>query len=165
MPRLYIKIPGALNGFTDFGDINSHFEAYGKETEGSGQEAATEPLANSMLVVMVRGNLKFPYAQFPCITLSGNQLYEPLWEAVYRLERMGFKVLGVSCDGLAANRRLFQLHRNRSKDVVYKVLNPHTEEKRHLFFLCDPPHLIKTVRNSWENKKRMLWVSRHLTCM
>ncbi len=38
-----------------------------------------------MMVFMVRGlfsSLKFPYAQFPCVDLSGDLLYDPFWEAV-----------------------------------------------------------------------------------
>ena len=27
-----------------------------------------------------------------------------------------------------------------------------------MFFVSDPPHLIKTVRNCWASKKRDLWV-------
>ena len=93
-----IKIAGTLNGFAELGDINSHLEAYRKETVELGQNTEEElELANSVLVMMVRGlcsDLKFPYALFPCINLTGNELYEPLWEAIYRLERMGFKYLG-----------------------------------------------------------------------
>lgn len=52
-------------------------------------------LANSMLVFLVRGlfsKLVFPYVQFPCTALSGNQMYEPFWEVVKRLEFCGFKL-------------------------------------------------------------------------
>ena len=67
--------------------------------------------------------------------------------------------MGVCCDGLAANRRLFSLH--QSKGLAHKVINPHAHdgERRYLYFLSDPPHLIKTVRNCWVNYKRKLWVS------
>lgn len=41
---------------------------------------------------------------------AGDQMFDPMWEAVCRLERLGLKVLGVCCDGLAANRSLFNLH-------------------------------------------------------
>ena len=83
-----------------------------------------------------------------------------MWEAVFRLENMGFTVLGVCCDGLAANRRLFSLHCPGSGRPVHKVVNPHAHdgEKRYFFFLSDPPHLMKTVRNCWANYKRNLWV-------
>lgn len=49
-----------------------------------------------MLVFMVRGlfsRLRFPYAQFPCSAVTGDLLNNPFWEAVFRLERMEFKVL------------------------------------------------------------------------
>ena len=64
-------------------------------------------LANSMLVLMVKGlfnSFHFPYARFPCTAVTGSQLYPVLWEAVCRLEMMaGFKVIGLTCDGLSAN--------------------------------------------------------------
>ena len=166
---VYVYI-GALIGFTNIGDINSHLDEY--EIQLANQELRA-PLATSMLLLMVRGlftHLKFPYAQFPCtdladrfyieyilykfeiilysLTFLGDQLFDPLWEAVFHLENMGFKVLAVCCDGLAANRRLFSLHQPGSTPV-YKVINPHAHdgEKHYLFFLSDPHHLIKTVRN------------------
>ena len=61
-------------------------------------------------------------------------------------------------DGLAANRRLFRLHGTSSSELIYKVSNPYSEN-RDLYFVSDPPHLIKMVRNAWFNKKRHLWVS------
>ena len=120
-----------------------------------------EPLANSMLVIMVRGlftHLQFPYAQFPCTSLCGDQLFAPFWEAVCQIERCGLKVLGLTCDGLAANRRLFRLHSPEASDLVHKVINPYAADGRHIFFISDPPHLLKTIRNCWENKRRPLWV-------
>ena len=90
-----------------------------------------------MLVLMVRGlfsQLEFPYVQFPCNELSGDQLYEPLWEAVGRLERCGFCVMALVCDGLAANRRLFRLHAPESTaSDVYKVQNPYSTDGRFLY--------------------------------
>lgn len=51
--------------------------------------------AKTMLVFMVRGlctSLHFPYAQFACGGLTGEQMYTPVTEAIYRLERLGLKV-------------------------------------------------------------------------
>ena len=62
---------GALIGFTDIGDINSHLDEY--ENQLANKELRA-PLATSMLLLMVRGlftHLKFPYAQFPCTDLAG----------------------------------------------------------------------------------------------
>lgn len=66
----------------------------------------TPVLAKSMLVLLVKGlmsSLSFPYPQFPCTDLSGELAYDLVWEAVLRLETCGFKVLELTCDGLAAN--------------------------------------------------------------
>ena len=112
-----------------------------------------------MLVIMVRGlfsQLEYPYAQFRCNSLSSDEIFDPFWEAVARLERLGFKVMGLCCDGLAANRRLFALHSDEPN--TYKIVNPYAEETHHLFFISDPPHLLKTVRNAWASPKRHLWV-------
>ena len=92
----------------------------------------------------------------PMHSVTGGELYPIQWEAVGRLELMGFHVLGVTCDGLAANRKLIRLH-STATGVVYKTENPYAPDKRPLFFISDPPHLMKTVRNAWE--KRDLWVS------
>lgn len=112
-----------------------------------------------MLVFLVKGlfgQLQFPYAQFPCDALAGDQMYEPFWDAVGRIELCGFRVLALTCDGLVANRRLFRLHSPGSQSLVHKVVNPFAPE-RFIFFFVDPPHLLKTVRNCWTNNKRHLW--------
>lgn len=125
--------------------------------------AEGQQMATSMLVLLVKGiftKLSFPYVQFPCTALSGDQLYDPLGKlSVVSLELCDFKVLGLTCDGLAANRRLFRLHDPGNKSLVHKVSNPFATDDRYLYFLVDPPHLLKTVRNAWANNKRKLWVS------
>ena len=85
-------------------------------------------------------------------------MYDLFWVAVGRLERCGFRVMALVSDGLAANRCLFRLHGTSRSELVYKVSNPYSEN-RDLYFVSDPPHLIKMVRNAWFNKKRHLLVS------
>ena len=63
--------------------------------EKSFTDSKSLPLATTMMTFMVRGlfsHLQFPYAHFPCHKITGDLLYDPFWEAVYRLERCGFKV-------------------------------------------------------------------------
>ena len=152
---------GALIGFADLGGVNTHLSAFEHMLE-SDRSCTKQPLAKSMLVLMVRGlfsGLQFPYAQFPCGSLKGDQMFHIFWKAVGRLEMYGFRVLGLTCDGLAANRQLFRLHApKRSKELVHKALNPYSKESRYVFFLSDPPHLLKTIRNCFTNKNRHLWV-------
>ena len=69
---------GSITGFVELGDINSHISALEKQIDGDGEESE---VANSMLVLFVRGlfsNLCFVYAQFPCTSVSGNKMYDPL---------------------------------------------------------------------------------------
>ena len=137
---------------------------------------------------MVRGlfsHLQFAYAYFPCHNITGDLLYDPFWEAVYRLERSGFKlssrsrfsmwfhylyicmtnftcttytqVMDATFDGASINQRLVRLH-NQEKKLLYKVPNPFATDDRNFFFFSDPPHLIKTTRNCWALKCRTLWV-------
>ena len=97
-------IAGGLLGFTNLGEIDTHLTRFEWSLEE--ERAEYQPLAKSMLVVMVRGlysSLQFPYAQFPCTSVRGDQLF-----TLARLERYGVKVLGMTCDGLSANRRLFR---------------------------------------------------------
>ena len=116
---------GAITGFTDLGDINNHLISLEENMED--HVISGKPLANSMLVLFVKGlfsNLSFPYAQFSCTSICGDQMYDIFWEAVGRLELMGFKVMALTCDGLSANRRLFRLHNPVAApdDIVYKTL-------------------------------------------
>ena len=150
-------LTGSLIGFIDVGDINSHLKAF--EQSLSADRSSQGTLANTMLVFMVKGlfsKLKYPYAQFPTHSIKSDELFDPFWESVCRLERLGFKVMGLCCDGLAANRRFFSLHSDNT--TPYKVTNPYTEEDRYIYFFSDPPHLLKTVRNARANPKRHLWV-------
>ena len=156
---VYDKHQGSLIGFVNLGNTNNRlleFENALSETQHEQQ------LASSMLVLMVRGifqKLNYPYAQFACNNLSGELMFDPVWEAISRLERMGFRVLGITCDGASPNRRLWKLH-NAKDEMVYKVPNPFAREgPRDLHFISDPPHLLKTIRNSWNSNKRKLWVS------
>ena len=90
---IYDKHSGALIGFANLGEINTHLLHF--EHSLSQGDSASQPLAKTMLTFMVRGlftSLRFPYAQFPCTKLTGDLLFDPFWEAIYRLERCGFKV-------------------------------------------------------------------------
>lgn len=94
---VYDKHTGALTGFVNLGETNEHLLQLERQLR-SGTETS-EPLAKTMLVLMVRGlftRLQFPYAQFACTSVSGDILFHPMWDAIARLERCGFKVLAVT---------------------------------------------------------------------
>jgi len=160
---VYDKNSGEMIGFSNIGDINNCLEAFQRDCEDDTQKPQ---LATHMLVFMVSGiasKLNYPYAQFPCTSLSGDQLYSLVWGCIRRLEGIGFKVVATTCDGASCNRKFIKVH-GETGELVYKTKNPYSDdESRSLFFLSDAPHLIKTVRNCWANsfahsKSRSLWV-------
>lgn len=147
---VYNKTTGALVGFLDLGDVNNHLH----ETE-------RRPIAKTVAVFMVQGsfsNFEFPYAVFPAVSLSGSDLYPLMWEAIGRLTLNGFRVHAITADGAKPNRKLFQLHDTKSK-MTFKVENVFSPERYPIYFISDPPHLIKTIRNCLASDKRDLWVS------
>jgi len=154
---IYDKHEGSLIGFVNLGNINNQL----LELEAVlSQENTRHPLASTMLVLMVRGlfqKLNYPYVQFACANLSGDQLFDPVWQAVSQLERLGFCVLALTCDGASPNRRFWKLH-NKGTDFTYKMPNSYSTD-RNLFFILDPPHLLKTIRNCFFNSKWRLWVN------
>ena len=65
---------GALIGFVNLGEVNNHLIAYEQSIL---DEPSQQKLANSMMVIMVRGlfsQLEFPYVQFPCKAVTGDLL-------------------------------------------------------------------------------------------
>ena len=143
---MYDKHSASLLGFVKIGDVNDHLSKF---EENASSDTPKSNLATHVLTFMVSGilsNLEFPYVSFPCSSISvlisvGR---------VCRLEVCGFKVIAVTCDCAFANRKFLKLHKS-SKGLTYKTKNPYPNEDRPIFFISDPPHLIKTVRNCWAN--------------
>ena len=162
---VYYKRDGSLIGFVNISSINNQL----LEFEAVINKGDPQPsLASSVMVFMVKGLLhkfNYPYAQFSCGNTSGDLIFDPVWEAVARLEQMGFFVLGLCRDGVSSNQKLWKLH-SWSNELLYKIPNVYASDgKKFLYFISDPPHLLKTIRNSWYNPKRKLWVSMISCCV
>lgn len=148
---VFNKHTGEIIGFTSLGDINDDLLRLEQECQGE------RPLiAKYILVVMVRGitfKLEFPYAHFGTRGATGDLLFPMIWEAIRRLEARELKVICVTADGASPNRKLFRMHHNKkdSSTFFYKTQNVFSQDKRWLYFISDPPHLIKTVRNCWSH--------------
>ena len=69
---------------------------------------------------------------------------------------LGMTVVSVVCDGASDNRRMFSMHDSNDK-MVYKIPNLYTKNSNPIFFISDPCHLLKTIRNCFARGK--LWVS------
>ena len=146
---VFDKHSGSLTGFTDLGDVCNLLAEYEQQQNGDGSMNFRRPVAKCMVVFMVRGlftSLKFAYAQFPSTNTKGCDLFVLLWKVIERLTRLGLNVLAVSCDGAKSNRKMFKLH-GSEKDFTYSTENCYCTIFNKLYFFCDPPHVLKTMRN------------------
>ena len=141
------KHSGHLIGYVDLGDTEVNYATLKNADE----------IASHVLVFLIRGivnPLKFVVANFATTSATAIQIFPLFWKAVGILEKTcGLNVIAASCDGASSNHKFFEMHRHfdsnsdRSRgDVVHKVLNPYFQD-RYLYFIADPPHLIKTARN------------------
>ena len=107
---------------------------------------------------MVRGifkHINVPMAYFPSNGFDSYQLYPCVWEAVRILESAGFKVRGLVSYGATPNRKFYRMYLHFEKDnqkdgVTYWTWNRYAPNRK-LYFFSEPPHLVKTLRNNWEN--------------
>lgn len=67
----------------------------------------TPSIATHMLVLMIRGiffMVMFPYVHLPTSNLTGEKLFNIIWETIERFEHHGFKVLVASADTASVNK-------------------------------------------------------------
>ena len=154
------KHTGELIGYVDLGDADVNLATFDKP----------DIVATHVLVIMVRSidnPFKFSLANFSTTTATAGQLFTLFWKAVGILElSCQLKVIAVTCDGASTNRKMFKMHfiMNDSDpdiDVVYKTKNLYCTD-RHIFFIADQPHLLKTARNCLANSgsglmSRYMW--------
>ena len=151
---IFNRHSGKLVGFTEIGNINEELDEFERNLKGKTEKK----LATHVLCIMARGlfkHLNYPIAYYYCRGFNSDQLFPVIWESVRVMEMTGFHVRAFVCDGAAPNRRFYQLHRlpdeiNVSQDgVVFWATNRYAESRR-IYFICDAPHLLKTLRNNLE---------------
>ena len=113
--------------------------------EDDGVVRVTKP-ASEALVFMVKGLVR-KWKQPLCYFLSGGptnscRLTDLVLDCIVRLQGIGITVMVVVCDQGANNRGMFcQLGIEVHKPFV-------TVDGRKVYFMYDPPHLLKSVRNN-----------------
>ena len=63
----------------------------------------------------------------------------------------GIKVICITADGDSSNRKFFRMHKSPNMSIPYKTKNPYARDGRSIYFIADPPHLIKTLRKCWSH--------------
>lgn len=150
------KNTGSLVGYSDLGEMNNLLSDYEEQYNSSGR--TPRPLGKLMLVFMIRGlftSLKFPYIQYPAASVKGEHIFPLVRQVIKHLSILGLRVMTITCDGASDNRKMFAMF-NSNADLSYKTINVYSEEKEEVFFISDPPHLVKTIRNCFARGK--LWV-------
>ncbi|CAC5392195.1 THAP9 [Mytilus coruscus] len=151
---VYSTETGELIGFLDLGDVNNEIEKLVNICRrGDDSDDELQPLATHIIAFMVRGiflNLHQVFGHFPCTGFNSHQLYWSVWSAIGILECAGFHVRALVCDGATPNRKFYRIHGVRQDSLTFYSENRYRSGSR-IYFICDPPHLMKTTRNNWEN--------------
>ena len=131
--------------FTDLGDINNELVKHEQDT------VQHPPIATHVLTLMGRGfllKIKYPYAHFLGKCLTAEFMYPIEWEAIRHLEADGVKALCVTADGASPNRKFSECTEHLIyESIPYKAKNVYTDEECWVYFIFDPCHLVKKVRN------------------
>ncbi|XP_034233376.1 uncharacterized protein LOC117640683 isoform X2 [Thrips palmi] len=158
---------GELVGFVKMTEVEAELAKMEKSLVNMDFEP---PLAKKVLAFMVteagtiQSNIREIVALYSTGDLTAAQLYVRGWEVMHVLEEADIKVLTMIFDGASVNRRFVHMHTcsDSISDVVYVTKNLAADSERPLFFILDPPHFIKTVRNCYSNSyahkgTRKLW--------
>ena len=130
---------GKLVGMVDFGDLTTD-----KHVTEEGSHA---------LVFLFRPHMGGWAQTIGCFcsaaTTPTEILAKLILQAVILLENCGAKVDGLVCDGSSTNRAALKSFGfcGVLENVQHKMTNP-CDDSRSLFFFCDMPHLLKTIRNN-----------------
>jgi hypothetical protein len=125
----------------------------------SGTSDDSSKIATDVLVVFARGistAFERAVAWFPVRCLTAGELMDVVWLIKHKIELFSFcdkmprlKIVTITCDGLAANHLFFKLHGRCREELQYKAEDPF-DPGNFVYFIIDPPHLLKTVRNNCE---------------
>ena len=136
-----------LVGMVDFAEFTTDEQHY---TEG-----------DHALVFLFQPHLSSWIQTVGCFCSSGTTpavvLSQLLLKCIILLENSGALVDGLVCDGASTNRSaLASLGFNGNMNSLhFKMCNP-CDVTRNIFFFCDVPHLLKTIRNNLLRAKEFM---------
>jgi len=154
---VYHKGTGAITGYVKLNEIEQELVNLERELNDDKEVTSDPPVASTMLTYMVRrvaGSADAAVvACYSCAALNKEQHKSRTWDVIGELELAGLQVIALVGDGSSANAAFFDSHPSlfpTESGVVYATLNIFTKD-RPLFFISDPPHLLKTSRNCLYN--------------
>ncbi|KAK3916488.1 Transposable element P transposase, partial [Frankliniella fusca] len=148
------KSTGEVVGYTNLSTVESELAEL--EANVSKSSFLNKP-ATKVLMYMAQGvstEIIGIVGAYSTDTLTANQLYSRTWNIIYRLESSGLKVLSLICDGAAMNKKFMKMNSawDTNQNFVHATENlASCDERRAIYFIIDPPHILKTVRNCLAN--------------
>jgi len=134
-----------LVGFTDLNDDEIDLPSVGQLKESNCNPQ--KKLATHVLQLYFRslfGKFDFPCAFFLTRGISAQKLNRCFWQGVSMLHGFKFTIMLACCDGAPENRAFMNM--NGTSASKSKCYNPFS--RKPLFFISDPPHLLKKLRNN-----------------
>jgi hypothetical protein len=138
-----------LIGFTDIEeDIQSGLPSPAAMQET--KEESLDPHKNVATHVLqffyksICAKFEFPCAHFLTRGVTAQKLNRIFWQGVSLLHGYGFEILLACCDGAPENRAFFAM--NGTNKTKSQGNNPYS--KMPIYFISDPPHLMKKLRNN-----------------
>lgn len=131
----------------------------GQITYGLRTSSEEVPIANNALVFMVNGiNFKatVPVAHYFIQNLNGSEKATLLKEVITSIAKCGVKVLSITFDNLATN---FAMCRELGANFNIRHLKPYIilpGDEHKIYVIVDPSHILKLVRNTIGNKKKLV---------
>lgn len=152
---VFSRSSGKLVGFSSVGSVADEMYQFEKRCTDGKEDTHSPPLASHVLLYMIRGvtsSMKFPAAYYATTNVTGSELYQTTLEVIRAVKLLGLKVICLTSDGAAANRKFYEILGGRVESSLsppFFSISPY--EGGRLYFFCDPPHLLKTIRNNFEN--------------
>ncbi|KAH9366007.1 hypothetical protein HPB48_016606 [Haemaphysalis longicornis] len=132
--------------------VKPYFDFKGGSIAGSSAHSS-EP-ATTCHVFMIQSLLssnKDVVHILPVSRLSAETLHEFTKGIILKMEEIGLMVVAVITDNNAINRKMMSLF---AESPQLSIVYPHPADKsRPLFYVVDPVHILKCLRNNWINQK------------
>ena len=137
-----------LVGFTDLGSEELDLEGLLCDGNSTSDKKCDDGLATHVMqffLTSLFANFECPCAYFLTKGIKSPKLNKLFWQGVSMLHSHGFEVLLVCCDGASSNRASIKMNTEQggALSVGYHFFSRHS-----LFFMSDPPHIIKKLRNN-----------------
>jgi len=116
------------------------------------------PLAKNALVFLavgINGYWKMPIAYFLIDGLNGKERAHLLMKAIDLLNKTGVKLCSITFDGASVNTKMCT-----ELGVRFDIDHPEAyivdDRKEKVYAFYDPAHMLKLIRNAWNNKTIIL---------